>query len=154
MNRIHFTVLGNPRAQKRHRDRAYSKGKYDPSASDKGDFLALCRDNAPEKMIEGAVILRLVFWMPVPKSATKRFKVDVEDSDLIYDTYQDKAWALPRYVFNGVAHSKARFDIAGQIKFIIGKLKGVYWLDNSQVQIGWAYKIYSHKPRIELEIIW
>ncbi len=152
-NRIHFEVLGNPKAQKRHRDRGYGKGKYDPSESDKADFLALCRDNAPEKPIEGPVILRVVFWMPVPKGATKRLRVDVEDSDLIYDTYQDKVEALPRYVFNGVAHTKARFDIDNQIKFIMDALAGVYWQNDGQVQIGWAYKIYSRKPRTEIEVI-
>ncbi len=151
MQRIHFTVLGNPQAQKRHRTGKW--GRYDPSASDKADFLALCRDNAPPKPIEGPVILRVVFWMPIPKGATKRFKVDVGDSDLIYDTYQDKGWALPGYVFNGIAHSKARFDIDNQIKFVMDALTGVYWANDGQVQIGWAYKIYSHKPRTEIEII-
>lgn len=153
MNRIHFIILGNPKAQKRHRDRRYSKGKYDPSASDKADFLALCRDNAPEKPIEGPVILRLVFWMPVPKGATKRFKVDVEDSDLIYENCQDKAGALFDCVSRGIAHGKARYDADNQIKFVMDALTGVYWLNDGQVQIGWAYKIYSHKPRTEVEII-
>lgn len=155
MQRIHFTVPGNPKAQQRHRNwqRGGARGTYDPSASDKADFLAMCRDNAPEKPIEGAVILRLVFWMPVPKGATKRFKVDVEDSDLIYDTYQDKAEALPGYVFNGIAHSKARFDIDNQIKFVMDALAGVYWSNDGQVQIGWAYKLYSHRPRTEVEVI-
>ena len=91
--------------------------------------------------------------MPVPKGATKRLRVDVEDSDLIYDTYQDKVEALPRYVFNGVAHTKARFDIDNQIKFIMDALAGVYWQNDGQVQIGWAYKIYSRKPRTEIEVI-
>ncbi len=155
MNRIHFEVLGNPQVQKRHRtwQRGGAKGTYDPSASDKADFLALCRDNAPEKPTDGSVILRLVFWMPIPKNATKRFKVDVEDFDIAYETPFSKPDFLPECVNRGVAHSKARFDIDNQIKFVMDALTGVYWANDGQVQIGWAYKIYSHKPRTEIEII-
>lgn len=155
MNRIHFSVLGNPKAQKRHRDRRYSKGKYDPSESDKADFLALCRDNAPEKPIEGPVILRIVFWMPIPAYKSNRFKVDVEDTDLrweiCYQTSNNNL--LPEFIRRGVAHSKARFDIDNQIAFVMNALAGVYWQNDGQVQIGWAYKIYSHRPRTEIEII-
>ncbi len=163
MQRIHFEVPGNPKSQKRHRSwqKGQARGTYDPSASDKADFLALCKDNAPEKPIEGAVILRVVFWMPVPKSATKRFKVDVEDSDLTYERYPVESYkvrgmrdsVLFDYALSGTAHTKARFDIDNQIKFIMDALAGVYWQNDGQVQIGWGYKIYSHKPRTEIEII-
>ncbi|TET41421.1 MAG: RusA family crossover junction endodeoxyribonuclease [Dehalococcoidia bacterium] len=151
MNRIHFEVLGNPQAQKRHRTGKW--GRYDPSASDKADFLALCRDNAPDKPIEGAVILRLVFWMPVPKRATKRFKVDVEDFD-IYIKSGGTTGISSKIILRDVAHTKARFDIDNQIKFVMDALAGVYWQNDGQVQIGWAYKIYSHRPRTEIEIIY
>ena len=151
MQRIHFEVLGNPQAQKRHCTGKW--GRYDPSESDKADFLALCRDNAPPKPIEGAVILRVVFWMPVPKSASKRFKVDVEDYD-IYIKSGGTTEASTHIIVRGVAHSKARFDIDNQIKFVMDALAGVYWANDGQVQIGWAYKIYSHRPRTELEIIY
>lgn len=159
MQRIHFEVPGNPKAQKRHRNwqRGKARGTYDPSASDKADFLALCRDNAPEKPIEGVVLLRVVFWMPIPKNATKRFKADVEDFDLIYTGtnggFPGKGEILHFCIPRGVAHTKARFDIDNQIKFIMDALAGVYWQNDGQVQIGWAYKVYSHRPRTEIEII-
>jgi len=158
MERIHFEVLGNPKAQKRHRSwqRGKAKGTYDPSANDKADFLALCRDNAPETPIDGPVILGVVFWMPVPKNATKRFKVNVEDFDWLH-SFADGDYRLnplSESVHRGIAHIKARFDIDNQIKFVMDALAGVYWLNDGQVQIGWAYKLYSHKPRTEIEIIW
>ncbi len=156
MNRIRFKVLGPPQAQKRHRSwqRGKFKGTYDPSAVDKADFLALCVENAPEHLIEGAVILRLVFWMPVPKGATKRFKTDVEDFDIGYATTFSKQDYLPECVHRGVAHTKARFDADNNLKFVMDALEGVYWQNDGQVQIGWAYKIYSHRPRTEIEIIY
>ncbi len=159
MNRIHFIVPGNPQSQKRHRNwqRGGVRGTYDPSASDKADFLALCRDNAPERPIEGPVILRVVFWMPISKNATKRFKANVEDFDLTYEMctrHFRQSEVLLECLQIGVAHSKARFDIDNQIKFVMDALAGVYWQNDGQVQIGWAYKIYSHRPRTELEIIY
>lgn len=92
--------------------------------------------------------------MPIPKGATKRFKVDVEDFDIAYTTPFSKPDFLPECVRRGVAHTKARFDIDNQIKFIMDALAGVYWQNDGQVQIGWAYKIYSHRPRTEIEIIY
>jgi len=162
MQRIHFEVLGNPQAQKRHRSwqRGKAKGTYDPSASDKADFLALCRDNSPENPIEGGVILRLVFWMPLPSGKSKTFRLDVKDFELTYENYsifQDeivRGKLLSESVHRGVAHTKARFDIDNQIKFVMDALTGVYWQNDGQVQIGWAYKIYSHRPRTEIEVIY
>ena len=53
MKQISFTIPGEPRLQKRHRDRK-GGGKYDPSAKDKESFLvqamAQCR---PDEPLEG-----------------------------------------------------------------------------------------------------
>ncbi len=50
MKQISFTIPGEPRVQKRHRDRKVG-GKYDPSAKDKESFLvqamAQCRPDEP-----------------------------------------------------------------------------------------------------------
>lgn len=52
MKQISFTIPGEPRVQKRHRDRKVG-GKYDPSAKDKESFLvqamAQCRPDEPLK---------------------------------------------------------------------------------------------------------
>lgn len=147
MQRIHFSVPGNPKAQRRHRDRKFG-GKFDPSASDKADFLALCRDNAPERPIEGAVILQVVFWMPIPKSASKRFKFMVE-------AFDNSPWSIGdkiKLLSSGIIHIK-RPDVDNLVKHLKDALTGVYWKDDSQVQIHCAYKLYSHRPRTEIEII-
>ncbi len=151
MNRIHFEVPGNPKAQKRHRSwqRGNARGTYDPSASDKADFLALCRDNAPDKPIEGAVILQVVFWMPIPKSASKRFKFTVE-------AFDNSPWSIGdkiKLLSSSIIHIK-RPDVDNLVKHLKDSLTGVYWRDDSQVQIHCAYKLYSHRPRTEIEIIY
>lgn len=152
MNRIHFSVPGNPKAQKRHRSwqKGQARGTYDPSASDKADFLALCRGNAPEKPIEGVVDLHVIFWMPVPKSYSKKFKTEVE----YWDREKIGAYRSLRYEYHcSIAHIK-RPDVDNLLKHLKDALTGVYWKDDSQIQIHCAYKLYSPRPRTEVEIIY
>ena len=151
MNRIHFTVPGNPKAQQRHRSwqKGQSRGTYDPSASDKADFLALCRDNAPERPIEGVVGLSVVFWMPIPKGCSKMFKNEIEGWDGVTKSMVN----FKDYYCGKYTHIK-RPDIDNLLKHLKDALTGVYWRDDSQVQIHCAYKLYSHKPRTEVEVIW
>ena len=161
MNRIHFEVPGNPKSQKRHRPhvRAHGKGKYhvwsdDPSESDKADFLALCRDHAPKTPIGGAVILYMVFWMPIPKSATKRFREEVACIDYLdYLPIDVSKHARHNPTLFSILHVK-RPDESNFQKMVEDALDGIYWKDDSQVQIGGAFKGYSHRPRTEVEVIY
>jgi len=152
MNHIHFEVLGNPQAQKRHRTGKW--GRYDPSAGDKADFLAMCRDNAPEKPIEGAVILYLVFWMPIPKSSSKRLREQVACIDSVDYLPID----IPQHIRNNptlfsILHIK-RPDESNFQKMVEDAMDKIFWNDDSQVQIGGAFKLYSQKPRTEIEVIY
>lgn len=163
MTRIHFEVPGNPKAQKRHKPhvRAYGKGKYhihseDPSESDKADFLALCRDNAPEKPIEGAVVLYVVFWMPIPKGTSQK---KVKGMRLnFYDGMEPEGVTsfLSKYGLDKMPPSfhLKRPDYDNLVKMVKDALTGIYWKDDSQVQGGGTFKIYSHRPRTEIEIIY
>ena len=62
MKQISFTIPGEPRGQKRHRDRKVG-GKYDPSAKDKESFLvqamAQCR---PDEPLEGLLHLIILCY--------------------------------------------------------------------------------------------
>lgn len=159
MSRIHFTVPGNPKAQKRHRSwqKGQARGTYDPSASDKADFLVLCRDNAPERPIEGAVGLSVVFWMPVPKSCSKRIKEEIAGWDGLSQSLGIELRNYYNAMFVGdtstIIHIK-RPDVDNLVKHLKDALTGIYWRDDSQIQIHCAYKLYSHRPRTELEIIY
>ena len=152
MNRIHFTVLGNPQAQKRHRTGKW--GRYDPSASDKGDFLALCRDNAPERPIEGAVILYVVFWMPIPKGTSQKKIKEMNMCAFDDLSPRDVAMNVNAVAYPHPAHHIKRPDYDNLVKMVKDSLTGVYWKDDSQVQGGGTFKIYSHRPRTEIEIIY
>lgn len=151
MNRIHFEVPGNPKAQKRYRDRK-GGGKFDPSAADKAGFLALCRDHAPERPIEGPVILYAVFWMPIPKGISQKRVKEMRLN--FYDNITSGGIGDIPHRHRPPSYHIKRPDTANMLKLIKDSMNGIYWKDDSQVQIGGAFKIYSHRPRTEIEIIY
>ena len=182
MNRIFFTAPGNPKAQMRHRSwqRGKAKGTYDPSEGDKADFPAIVMNKRPPEPIPSPVYLFMVFWMPVPKSATKKFKGEVHISDthrrqapghcvawtaaltyaILYATDISDRFSIlgrmprpPVLLPEIVIHAK-RPDTDNLVKLVKDALTGVYWKDDSQVQIGGAFKLYSHTPRTEVELLW
>lgn len=154
MNRIHFMVLGNPKSQKRHRDRRDSKGKYDPSESDKADFLALCRDNAPPVPIEGVVVLYAVFYMPIPKGTSQKKIKEMRLYSFNSLSPRDIALNVNGVAYPHPGHHIKKPDYDNLVKMVKDALIGIYWKDDSQVQGGGAFKIYSHQPRTEIEIIY
>ena len=164
MGSITFEVPGPPQAQKRHRTfrRGKGVGSYDPSASDKADFLSLAMDYRPKEPLQGPVLLAVIFWMPIPKSTPK---------------YQQKLYRSLEAGLNGVKssaldvaevmiglmrrgneggrvaiHTK-RPDTDNLTKLVKDALGGVYWKDDSQVQ-DVAIKMHSHRPRTQIEIRW
>ena len=163
-NYIHFEIPGAPQAQKRHRTVTRGKGgrplpytrTYDPSESDKADFLALARDNAPEKPIDGPVLLGLLFRMPLPKGAPKYLQKIITDVDAIpmrsFNIHLLKAWGRDTE-FIRVLHCK-RPDVDNLVKMVKDALNGIYWRDDSQVQITGAIKVNSLRPRTEVIIRW
>lgn len=142
-----FSIPGNPTAQKRHRvaRRGTFAGMYDPSGSDKADFLSLCMGHRPKQPVEGLVVIAMAFWMKVPTGKSKKFKSRVAERDQVVVDQ------LPMAFYSPLAHTK-RPDIDNLIKFVLDALNGVYWLDDSQVQIRCAFKVYSNNPRTELSI--
>ena len=150
MNRIYYTIEGKPKPQKRHRDRV--GGKYDPSAQDKREFNLQSRRYAPEAPISGPVLLYVVFYMPVPKGALVGLKTVVDDWDWAYGKNTPRQ--ISKFEAIGTPFHTKRPDSSNMLKFIEDALTGLFWVDDSQVQIGGCFKIYSHNPRTEIELYW
>ena len=152
--KIRFSIPGNPTAQKRHRTITKGKGgqplpyarSYDPSESDKGDFLSMAMKYRPKHPVEGLVIITFAFWMMIPKGYSQKFKTEAQDwGDL------NEHIPLWKQFKSSLAHLK-RPDTDNLIKLVMDALNGVYWKDDSQVQFRAAFKIYSNEPRTELQI--
>jgi Holliday junction resolvase RusA-like endonuclease len=137
--KITFFVPGNPVALKRHRtvtrDR-YGKPlpharEYDPSVTDKKDFLAKAMQWRPSAPFDSPVRLDIVVHMPRPKSHYKT-------NGMLKLTSPSLHTSTP--------------DYDNFLKFIGDALNGVFWKDDRYIACGSWVKKYSDTPGIEITV--
>lgn len=136
MKRIEFTVKGDPIAQKRHRH-VRQNGfvrNYDPSQSDKGDFLSLAHLHAPDKPFDEPLQVDITFYFSRPKSHYKTGK----NAHILKENAP--VWKI------------SKPDRDNLDKFVLDSLKGLYWRDDSIICAGEIQKKYSTNPRTEIVI--
>ena len=125
---IAFVVRGDPKSQKRHRmGRGFS---YDPSKSDKANFMTLAFKHIPARPITSPIRFQVVYYMPIPKSWPKYRKLEAETDN--------------------IPHIKTP-DIDNLVKLNLDAL-APFWNDDKQVYQVTASKYYSHIPRTEVII--
>lgn len=79
------------------------------------------------KFEEGAIKLEAIFYMPIPKSYSKKKRVEMEGS-----------WHIKRP------------DTDNLMKAVKDGLEGLIYADDSRVSFEIGKKIYSKEPRIEI----
>jgi Holliday junction resolvase RusA-like endonuclease len=136
---IRFVVYGNPKHQKRHRTFRVGKTKqvdvnWDPSDTDKADFLSLAHQYRPEKPINGPVSLKVVCYFSRPKS---HYRTGRHTGELRPDA---PIWCATKP------------DGDNLLKFVLDALNGVYWTDDSRVVKACVAKLYDERPRTEIEV--
>ena len=132
---ITFEVPGNPIALKRHR---HTKAgfSYDPSKSDKADFLAMCMNNRPKKPFEGALSVKLEFFFVRPKSHYGMGK----NAGRIKESAPQEHITKP--------------DVDNLIKFVLDSLNGIFYKDDRQVVNLLAFKTYTDNyPCVSISIM-
>lgn len=138
---ISFTVLGDPKSQKRHR--TYTKGKdgkplefarqVDPSATDKSDFLAQIFQFAPDKPLEGPLMLKVWFYFARPASHFGSGK---------------NAGKLKN---SAPKHHAKKPDCDNCVKLVKDAMNGVFYRDDSQIVQLFAFKSYADgTPRTDV----
>ena len=130
-----LVILGKPVAQKRHRY-TFKKGfarNYDPSFTDKKNFKIKVMEFSPYKMVKGAIMLSLTFYMPRPKNHYRTGKF----SNLLRVDAPTNHITKP--------------DIDNLSKFVMDALQGILWDDDCYINALDAKKAYSDKPRTEIE---
>lgn len=134
--RITFTVLGQPKAQARHKHfkKGSFSGTYDPSKGVKKDFLTLAHENAPNTPFDCPLRVDIKFYFQRPKNHYGSGR----------NTQKLKTTA-PHF------HT-TRPDIDNCRKFIMDSLNKVFWRDDSIICAGSTQKLYSNKPRTEIII--
>lgn len=130
---IKFEVLGEPKALKRHR---MGKGfNFDPSKNDKSDFLWMSKKYAPPTPLDQPLKVILRFNFPRPKAHFGTGK----NSGILK--------------VNAPLFHTARPDADNLIKFVLDALNSIYWRDDSVIAELEVVKVYSDKPRTEIEIL-
>ena len=122
-----LTIEGTPKVQKRHR---FGKGfVYDPSKKDKQLLLPLIRNQLGSLLVSDPVSVALAFYMPIPKSYTKKKKKELSGEN--------------------TPHTN-KPDIDNMVKFYLDCLD----FDDKVIYKIQAEKIYSPRPRVEMLIFY
>jgi len=133
---LSITVHGKPIAQAR--PRFVRRGKfvttYNPQESEAGRFALSVMHSLPEgfKPYLGPLRLSCEFFMPIPQSATKRQKAEIEI---------------------GLRKHIKKPDLDNLCKFVKDACTGIVWVDDSQVVQLEARKKYSNQPATVIEIV-
>jgi Holliday junction resolvase RusA-like endonuclease len=134
---ISITIPGEPVAQGRPRFTAsggYVKA-YDPAKSkDYKQYVRLAAaQQATGKPLEGALVMSLRVYRPIPKSFSGRRRAQAEA---------------------GAIRPETKPDLDNYVKGIKDALRGICWHDDSQV-VGYIEpfgKFYSDRPRVEITV--
>jgi len=139
---IYLTIPGKPIAKKRPRffRRGNFVGTYNDQQTEEGRWLWEAKHQlheqglftGPLKLIEGPVILKVSFIMPIPKNTPKRDMKKLEDGQAMW-------------------HDK-RPDLDNLIKFVKDCLNKFLWEDDSQVCHIVAMKVYGLEAATQVEI--
>src|SRR3990172_5516871 len=128
MTEYRLLVHGCPIAKKR--PRFARRGKfvmtYNSQETEEGRFLFEIKQQWKRDPLTGAIELRAEFYMPIPKSTSKKKTLSM--------------------IAREIKHTK-KPDLDNCLKFIKDCLNQTVWIDDSQVFKVQAEKIYSDKPR-------
>lgn len=126
-------IPGTPIAKKR--PRFARRGKfvttYNPQESEEGKWVTLAMTQVKEmKPAHVPISLKCNFYMPIPKSTSKKKTEMMINGDIL--------------------HTK-KPDLDNLIKFVKDCLNGIAWYDDSQVYEIMAQKRYSEKPETVIQ---
>lgn len=128
-----FELHGMPTPQKQTRFRCVN-GKplaYDPSSTDKERMRWQIKPFAPKTPINGPVELSIMFFFPIPKSASK---------------------SLRRQMINRIVLPDKRPDEDNLAYLVTNALKGIVYDDDSRVCAKHVYKFYGPEPKTVIRV--
>ncbi len=130
---IKFTIIGKPKALKRHRPSARG-GYYDPSSKDKKDIMLQIAKFKPKTPLLGDIMLSIRFTMPYSKKYYRTGKY----SHLLKD--------------NAPKHHSIKPDLDNLVKLISDVLQPDFYVDDSQICQIYAEKMYGKQPNTAIII--
>lgn len=128
-----FTLSGNPIPQKRTRFtcKGGTPHAYDPNKKELEMIRWQVRPFAPKEPIAGPVSLSMIFYMPIPKSVSKAARDQMRRRIMLPVT---------------------KPDVDNMAYLLTNALKGIVYVDDSQVVEQHIYKVYDDLPRTEIVV--
>lgn len=133
---IKLKVLGQPKAQPRHRhfQRGSFKGTYDPGKEAKQSFLSVVLEQAPAEPLNEPLCVDIDFYFARPKGH--------------YGTGKNKG----KLKSSAPTRHTTKPDTDNLRKFTCDALNKVFWRDDSVICEGCSKKLYDSMPRTEIII--
>lgn len=123
-----YVIPGNPIALPRAR--SSRRGFYDPAYKAKTNLQWYFKETYPNHpLYEAAISLEVTFYMPIPKSISKK----------------------KHQLLIGQPHTKTK-DLDNNLKFLCDALNEILWKDDALIWSINAKKIYGEEPRTEFTI--
>lgn len=141
---ISMTIPVVPKAQMRARHRIVKTKdgrtfsttyKAKEQQTEEQKFMAMLYQFRPESLIEGAVLLGVRAYLPIPASKPKKWKAEA---------------------IAGNIRPMKKPDLSNIVKFLEDCMNGVFWRDDAQI-VGYlpmTGKYYSHAPRWEITVVY
>ena len=130
---IDIILKDQPRSQKRHRS-TRSGHIYDPSSKDKKKTMLQLNQFKPNKPLEGALLVKMIFTFKRPKSHYRTGK----HSHLLKTN-------MPQYYTSTP-------DADNCAKYYLDCMNKVYYKDDSQVAMLQVEQYYEKNPSVEIII--
>jgi Holliday junction resolvase RusA-like endonuclease len=132
----HLCILGEPKAQPRHRHFfiAGHSSTYDPAKEKKKTFASIVEDLAPSVPWDCPIMIEINFYMSRPKGH--------------YGTGKNANVLKP----SAPEWHTGRPDLDNLEKFVKDALNKIYWRDDSLICQTTCRKLYSDRPRTEIDI--
>lgn len=127
-----FEVIGIPVPQAQTRFIRKTGIAYNPSSKDIKQLQWQVRPYAPPEPLGGPIEMHLTFYLPIPKSTSRKATVQMQNEVILPTKKPD---------FDNLAY------------LVTNALKGIIYVDDSQVTDCIIRKRYSDKPRTVIKII-
>lgn len=124
---IEFTIPGTPKAKQRARV-VFNKGRvFAHTPKETVLWENWIRFNAakyaPKQLLNGALEVQVIFWLPRPKSLSKKIQYPIK-----------------------------RPDLDNLIKSCIDAMQGIIYTDDARIIRQFAFKIFGDPPRVDVKI--
>lgn len=132
---IKFTIPVEPKPQRRDRIGVFAghgiSYKHPEQSRYESKITVLIKQYRPEKPIVGAIELRVICYLPIPKSKSKKWK---------------------EAALNGEILPTGKPDCSNLLKNCEDIMEGIFYRNDSQIVRETASKYYSDEPRWEITL--